>query len=217
MKAISHGNIKRFLVAASVALAVPLTAVAFQGHPGGHHGCGDFAMQGGPGMGGEMMPPHLRGLNLTEAQRDKIFEIMHAQAPVMRDKAKALRKAEEDLRALTAAADYSDAKAKSLADAGAKAMSEMTLARAKAERQVFEVLTPEQRKQLAEMMASGEPGAVAATGRAAWAAKAACPQRHADPDRYPDYLPLAGAVHSVPAFFHSGGSAMIGVLKRTGE
>ena len=119
MKAISHGNIKRFLVAASVALAVPLTAVAFQGHPGGHHGCGDFAMQGGPGMGGEMMPPHLRGLNLTEAQRDKIFEIMHAQAPVMRDKAKALRKAEEDLRALTAAADYSDAKAKSLADAGA--------------------------------------------------------------------------------------------------
>ena len=46
---------------------------------------------------------------------------------------------------------YSDAKARSLADAAAKAMSEMTLARAKAERQVFEVLTPEQRKQLAEM------------------------------------------------------------------
>jgi len=159
MRTIQHGNIKRFLVAASVALAVPLTAVAFQGHPGGHHGCGDLAGHGGPGMmSGEMMPPHLRGLNLTEAQRDKIFEIMHAQAPAMRDKAKALRKAEDDLRALTAAADYSDAKAKSLADAGAKAMSEMTLVRAKAERQVFEVLTPEQRKQLAEMKASGESG-----------------------------------------------------------
>ena len=155
MKTIQHGNIKRFLVAASVALAIPLSAAAFHGHPGGHHGCGD----GGPGMmGGEMMPPHLRGLNLTEAQRDKIFEIMHAQVPTMRDKAKALRKTEDDLRALTAAADYSDAKARSLADAAAKAMSEMTLARAKAERQVFEVLTPEQRKQLAEMKASGEPG-----------------------------------------------------------
>ena len=81
MKAISQGNIKRFLVAAGVALAVPLTAVAFQGHPGGHHGCGGFAGHGGPGMmGGEMMPPHLRGLNLTEAQRDKIFEIMRAGA-----------------------------------------------------------------------------------------------------------------------------------------
>ena len=159
MKTIQHGNIKRFLVAASVALAIPLSAVAFQGHPGGHHGCGGFAAHGGPGtMGGEMMPPHLRGLNLTEAQRDKIFEIMHAQAPAMRDKAKALRKAEDDLRALTAAPDYSDAKARSLADAAAKAMSEMTLARAKAERQVFEVLTPEQRKQLAEMKLSGDPG-----------------------------------------------------------
>ena len=109
---------------------------------------------GGPGhhlMGGDMMPPHLHGLNLTEAQQDKVFEIMHTQAPVMRDKAKALRKAEADLHALTAALDYSEAKAQGLADEAAKAMSEMTLARAKADRKVFEVLTPEQRKQLAEM------------------------------------------------------------------
>jgi len=58
MKPISRGNIKKFLVAASVALAVPLTAVAFAGGPVGHGGCG--GMPGGPGMGGgEMMPPHL--------------------------------------------------------------------------------------------------------------------------------------------------------------
>ena len=157
MKTVSHGNIKRFLAAAGVALAVPLTAAAFQGPHGGHQGCGDFAAHGGPGMGGGMMPPHLHGLNLIEAQRDKIFEIMHAQAPVMREKGKAVFKAEADLRALTASPDYSDAKARSLADAAAKAMSEMTLLRAKAERQVFEVLTPEQRKQLAEMKPSDEP------------------------------------------------------------
>lgn len=157
MKTVSHGNIRRFLAAAGVALAVPLTAAAFQGPHGGHHGCGDFAAHGGPGMGGGMMPPHLRGLNLTEAQRDKIFEIMHANAPVMREKGKVVFKAETDLRALTASTEYSEAKARSLADAVAKAMSEMTLARAKAERQVFEVLTPEQRKQLAEMKPAGEP------------------------------------------------------------
>jgi Spy/CpxP family protein refolding chaperone len=107
-------------------------------------------------MGGEMVPPHLRRLNLTEAQQDKVFEIMHAQAPVMRGKAKALRKVEGDLRALTAAPDYSEAKARALADSAAKAMSEMTLARAKADRQVFEVLTPEQRKQLAEKKVAGD-------------------------------------------------------------
>ncbi|UCV22683.1 Spy/CpxP family protein refolding chaperone [Ferribacterium limneticum] len=151
MKTTPNTHIKRFLIAASVALAIPLSAVAFSGH-GDHAGCGMEA-HGGPGhhmMGGNMMPPHLRALNLTEAQQDKVFEIMHAQAPVMRDKAKALRKAETDLRALTSAPDYSEAKARALADEAAKAMSEMTLARAKADRQVFEVLTPEQRKQSAE-------------------------------------------------------------------
>ena len=155
MKTISHGNIKRFLAAAGIALVLPLTAAAFSGPHGGHHGCGDFAAHGGPGMGGGMMPPHLRGLNLSEPQRDKIFEIMHAQAPAMRDKAKAWRKAEDELRALTASPDYSDAKARSLADASAKAMADMTLARARTERQVFDVLTPEQRQQLSEMKASG--------------------------------------------------------------
>lgn len=152
MKTTPNTHIKRFLIAASVALAIPLSAAAFAGH-GGHGGC-DMEAHGGAGhhmMGGNMMPPHLRALNLTEAQQDKVFEIMHAQAPVMRDKAKALRKAETDLRALTSAADYSEAKARGLADEAAKAMSEMTLARAKADRQVFEVLTPEQRKQMAEM------------------------------------------------------------------
>ncbi len=158
MTTVHHRNIKRFLVAASVALAIPLGAAAFQGEAGGHPGCGHFAGRGGPGMGGEMMLPHLRGLNLSEAQRDKIFEIMHAQAPLMRDKAKAVRKAEDDLRALAAADDYSDAKARALADTAAKAISELSLARARAEHQVFEALTPEQRKQLADMKASGSSG-----------------------------------------------------------
>jgi len=158
MKSTPNSNVKRFLIAASVALAIPLSAAAFSGHSGSHGGCGAEA-HGGPGhhaMGGDMLPSHLRGLNLTEAQQDKVFEIMHGQAPVMRDKAKALRKAESDLHALATAPDYSEAKARSLADAAAKAMSEMTLARAKADRQVFEVLTLEQRKQLAEMKPAGE-------------------------------------------------------------
>jgi Spy/CpxP family protein refolding chaperone len=148
MKTTPNSNIKRFLIAASVALAVPLSAAAFGDHPG----C-DMEAHGGPGhhmMGGNMLPPHLHGLKLTEAQQDKVFEIMHAQAPVMREKANTLHKVERDLRALTATPEYSDAKAQFLADMAAKAMSEMTLARAKADRQVFELLTPEQQKQLAE-------------------------------------------------------------------
>jgi periplasmic protein CpxP/Spy len=158
MTTLHHRNIKRVLAATSIALAIPLSAAAFQGGPGDRPDCGSHAGHGGPGMGGGMMPHHLRGLNLSEAQRDKIFEIMHAQAPAMREKAKAERQAEDNLQALTSAGDYSEAKARALADTSAKAMSEMSLARARAERQVFEVLTPEQRKQLADMKASGGPG-----------------------------------------------------------
>lgn len=137
MKAISQGAIKRFLLAAGVALAVSALA-----HEGGSGACG--------GMPGEGMPPHLKRLKLSESQRDKVFELMHAQAPVMRDKVKTVHRAEEEFRTLAAAPDYSEGKARALADASAKAMSEMTLARTRTDRQIFELLTPEQRKQLAE-------------------------------------------------------------------
>lgn len=157
MNTTQNSNIKRFLIVASVALAIPLSAAAFGGH-GGKGGCGMDA-QGGAGhqmMGGNSLPPHLRGLNLTDAQQDKVFEIMHVQAPLMRDKAKALHTAESDLRTLAAAPDFSEAKAAALADRAAKALSEMSLARAKADRQVYELLTLEQRKQLAESKPDGK-------------------------------------------------------------
>jgi len=142
-------SLKRFLVAAAVSLAVPLAALAVGQRAGA---CGV-----GPGMDGGKMPPYLHSLNLSEAQRDKVFEIMHGQAPAMRDKGKAVRHAEEALRALARSPDYSEAKARELSDGAAKAMAEMSLAHLKVERQVYEILTPEQRKKLAEVKASGEP------------------------------------------------------------
>ena len=137
MKTISPRAIWRFLLAVGAALAVLALA----------HAVGPDACGGMPGAG---MPPHLRGLNLNEAQRDKVFELMHAHEPSMRDKAKSLRRAEEDLRALLASPDFSEAKARALADVSAKAMFELTLARARMDRQIFELLTLEQRRQLAE-------------------------------------------------------------------
>lgn len=150
MKLPSRNHLKRFLIAAGVALAIPLSAVAIQGRM--HQGsCGDLAVHEHPARGGERMPPYLRGLNLSEAQRDKVFAILHAQAPAMRDKAKAMHRAEADLRGLVMSPDFSEITARSLADASGKAMAEMTLARIATDRQVLEVLTSEQRKQMAEM------------------------------------------------------------------
>lgn len=140
------------LLASSLALGVPTTASAddmrrvssagdWRGgdlHRGGRH---DGAMR------------MLRGLDLTEAQRDKIFEIRHAQAPARRAQMKAVHAARKDLRELAMAPNYDAAKAQASADAFAKAMSQLALMRVDAARKVLAVLTPEQRKQLDERRA----------------------------------------------------------------
>jgi len=168
MTKISTSNIKRFLAVAGLTLAIPMAIAASPAGPREGRGSGDCSAMEGQGRhgrhGGEMgmhgmMGPHyLRGLNLTEAQRDKVFEIKHAQEPAMRDKAKAMHNSREELRTLGASPDYSDAKAQALADASAKAMAEMTLMRLRTDRQIYDVLTPEQRTQLAEMKPPAERG-----------------------------------------------------------
>jgi len=162
MTNISPRGITRYLAVAALALAIPLAVMANSTGPreagsGGH--CGAMDRHGPMGKrGGEMGPHYLRGLNLTEAQRDKVFEVMHGQAPLMREKAKAHQAAEEELRKLTAAPDYSETKASALAGDLGKSVAEMALARAKADRQIFDILTPEQRKQLVEMKPGGSAG-----------------------------------------------------------
>ena len=119
------------------------------GPPGmhGHHGPdGPF---GGPMMG----MPFLRGLSLTDAQRDKVFEIMHAQAPALRLREREVRQSREALFALARSERFDDAKATALADTGARAASEIALMRARSAAAVWQVLTPEQRKQADEMAA----------------------------------------------------------------
>ena len=102
--------------------------------------------------GGPMHLLHgLHRLDLSEAQDDKIFDIMHNQAPQMRKQMKMLQKSEKELQALKQAPDYSDAKAKSLIDQIARQRADMELARLQSERKVLDVLTPDQRKELASM------------------------------------------------------------------
>ena len=170
MTNISPRGVVRYLAVAALALAIPLSVLANPanptnpreavgvGHCSGMDGRGPMGKWGGErgGVRGDEMRPHyLRGLNLTEAQRDKVFGVMHAQAPGMREKAKVHLAAEEALRQLTAAPDYSEVKARALGDTLGKSVAEMALARTKTDRQIFDLLTAEQRKQLAEM----KPGA----------------------------------------------------------
>ena len=116
----------------------------FRGPPPGPR----FGAFPGEGWGGP--PPFLRGLHLTEEQQDKVFAIVHAAAPALRDQEKALRKAREALRDLNESTQYEESRVKGLADTAAKADSQLTVLRARTEHEIRALLTPEQLKDLQE-------------------------------------------------------------------
>jgi Spy/CpxP family protein refolding chaperone len=121
----------------------------------GHFGPPPFG-HGGPGAGA----PFLHGLELSEAQQDKIFAINYAQQPVLRDQQKIVGKSYEALHELTSGGKYDDAKAVALIQAATQAMATITLSEVRAEQQILAVLTPEQRKQIDEHRPGpdGKPG-----------------------------------------------------------
>ncbi len=159
-----HRIIVGVLAASSLALAAPFVAHAnpFGGDGAracasdGRHGMlmhGGMGRHGGRhggemGMRGDGMAIHglLRGIDLTEAQRDQLFELRHAQAPEMRAKWKAARSAREALRALPFSGEYTDAKAQTLSQQAAQAMAEIGAMRARLEADVYALLTDEQRE-----------------------------------------------------------------------
>jgi protein CpxP len=102
-------------------------------------------------------PMFMHGVHLDEAQRDKVFAIMHAQEPMLREQAKAQRHAHEALRAMAVSGQFDEAKASALAQAAAKAMAAAELQRARSHAQIYALLTPEQRSQAAEGRPRREP------------------------------------------------------------
>ena len=162
---------RRILLAASIAMLGPLPGQA-QPIPGdltGSYwspllawhceiGCG-MPLNGGvdppwlgPSVAGpeDAMPPipMLRGLALSEAQRDKVFMIFHTQARALRQTVKAARRAYEDLQQLTLSAQFDQATAKSLAETYARSIGALELLRSEGAHGIYAVLTEEQRQQL---------------------------------------------------------------------
>ncbi len=120
---------------------------AGRGHGSGRGPHGGMPALGEPGPGAQ--PPFLRGLELSSAQQDKVFAILHAQAPYLYEQGKAAGQAHEGLRALARAEQYDDAKAVALAKDAGNAMANLALQRVRTEQKLLAILTPEQRKKLA--------------------------------------------------------------------
>jgi len=140
MYSLKRNHIASFLLASSAALGLAPAAQA-QGEP----------MHGPMGMhrGAPMMM--LRGLDLTEAQRDQVFKIFHEQEPAVHEQMKQVRQARENLMTLATADRFDESKARQAADAQAKALSTLAVMRAQTVHRVRDILTPEQRARMDQM------------------------------------------------------------------
>lgn len=139
-------------MASSLALAVPTAA---QAHPAGRFGGAEAHEMRGDMRGGMRF---LRRLDLTEAQRDQVFKIFHEQAPAMRERMKAARTAQQELRKAALSPSFDVARARQLADTAAKAHAEVALMRAEGMSKVVALLTPEQRAKLEQARERGPHG-----------------------------------------------------------
>lgn len=129
-------HIKAFLVASSLAFGIPTFVDA---EPSDRVA----------GAGQEMRPMRwLRQLELTEAQRDQIFGIFNGQAVATREQMKLLHRARRALHDAALSPGLDRARARGLADAAGKALSDMALMRAETMTRVAALLTPEQREKL---------------------------------------------------------------------
>jgi len=96
----------------------------------------------GEGKGGPFA-----GLNLTEQQRQQMRDIMKESHQKRGEGTKDERQA---LHSMVASDSFDEAKVKTQIDAISKAQSEHMLERAKAENKMYNLLTPEQKKQYNE-------------------------------------------------------------------
>ena len=145
-------NLKRFSAAAAIAGALVLmtAAVVFSqdppqrpdGPPGPPHGPFGHGPRGPGGLG------PLAGLNLTDAQKEQIKQIHESfaeQTKALRDQMRTLHQGQGD-----PLSNFDETAVRSAAEARAKVQVEMEVAHAKMMSQVANVLTAEQRAQMAE-------------------------------------------------------------------
>ncbi len=105
-------------------------------------------------FGEKPLPPFLLGLDLTEPQQDKIFELLHSQEAIMRAQHKAAHKAMEEMHLLAASDHYNPSEVRPLADKLAKAIADTLVLQTATEARIRALLTPEQRKPANEMRSS---------------------------------------------------------------
>ena len=142
-------SFKHIFLASFLAVSLPVASIAHAEHDGDK---GSHCERGDKSQHDmyEGKPPYLRGLDLTSAQEDQLFNLNYAQIPVMRDQHRQHQQLMDELHTTAQAEKFDDTKIQQLSDKAAKLEKEKVLAWARHDAKVFALLTPEQRKKARE-------------------------------------------------------------------
>jgi protein CpxP len=150
---------KRFLIAAGLVAALAGGALAWaqepQPGPGVEQRRGPRGGRfGGPGRGAADLG--LRGIDLTDAQREQVRSIMDSHQAEFRQVHEKVREAHRAFAEATHAEPIDEAAIRTRSTAVANAMADEAVLRAKLRAEVFAILTAEQQQQLRERRAERE-------------------------------------------------------------
>ena len=107
----------------------------------------DFVEHGAaPGMTQGL--PVLHGVELSEAQEDAVFELVHAKIPAQRTLERKAAKALDELHRLGTSERFDTRQARALAETYAQAQAQLSFNQAELDSKLRALLTPEQRQQL---------------------------------------------------------------------
>ncbi len=122
---------------------------------------GSALAQGGPAEhkfgrggfhGGPMFGMMLHRLDLTDAQKAQVKQIMTQERPALKPLMQQMAQGRTQLRQLALSGNFSEDQARSIATQQSQNMTEMMVQRARIENEVFQVLTPDQKTKLTQLL-----------------------------------------------------------------
>ncbi len=144
----------KFLAVALVLAVVVAIGVSQTARRAHMHGYGMFAgdVSGGGMFGDHMLRFLARKLDLTDAQQAHVKDIISKEKPTIRPLMLQMAQSHQQLRQLVMSSGYDEAKVRELASQQAQTTTELTVQRARIASELLQVLTPEQKTKLTDLI-----------------------------------------------------------------
>lgn len=105
----------------------------------------------GRGLGGPMFGRLFHQLNLSDAQKTQMKQIVTQERPTLKPLMQQMAQGENQLRTLELSGTFDEAQARTIATQQSQNMTELMVQRARVESEMIQVLTPDQKTKLAQL------------------------------------------------------------------